>query len=118
MPSLIPASAMFDLRNKYFRIRGKLDSAEIKKKSNIFIFFRFFGSAGRRNNFSTNCCLIHKHFAKQVFFHICQQGRYCLSVVLSYTLATTTKTKLNIRHSIHVRIQHDKKYITDCILIF
>ena len=30
----------------------------------------------------------------------------------------TTKTKLNIRHSIHVRIQHDKKYIIDCIWNF
>ena len=25
---------------------------------------------------------IHIHFAKQVFLHICQQGRYCLSVVV------------------------------------
>ena len=33
-------------------------------------------------------------------------------------MPTTTKTKLNIRHSIHVRIQHDKKYIIDCILNF
>ena len=29
----------------------------------------------------------------------------------------TTKIKLNIRHSIHVRIQHDKKCIIDCILV-
>ena len=34
----------------------------------------------------------------------------------------TTKIKLNItyivKHSIHVRIQHDQKYIIDCILSF
>ena len=62
---------------------------------------------------------IHTHFAKQVFLHICQQRRPILlfSSIKLY-MPTTTKTKLNIIHSIHVRIQHDKKYIIDCVLNF
>ena len=42
MTSLMPASAMFDLRKKYFGIRGKPDSAEIEKIKLAFLFFSDF----------------------------------------------------------------------------
>ena len=41
-PSFMPASAMFDLRKKYFGIRGKPDSVEIKKIKLAFLFFSDF----------------------------------------------------------------------------
>ena len=62
---------------------------------------------------------MHTHFAKHVFLHICQQRRPILLVSsIKLYMPTTNETKLNIRHSIHVTIQHDKKYIIDCILNF
>ena len=60
---------------------------------------------------------MHIHFAKQVFLHIVNKADTAIISIKLYML-TTTKTKLNIRHLIHVRIQHDKKYITHCILNF
>ena len=55
---------------------------------------------------------IHTHFAKHVFLHICQQCRpLMLASSIKLYMPTTTKTKLNIRHSIHVRIQHDKNIL-------
>ena len=59
---------------------------------------------------------IHIHFAKQVFLHICQQILLVSSIKLY--MPTTTKTKLNIRHSIHVRIQHDNLLIAFGIFKF
>ena len=60
-PSLMPASAMFDLRKNILKFAGNR-TAEIKKNQTcIFIFFGFFRSADRRNNFFLKYCLMVCH---------------------------------------------------------
>ena len=74
------------------------------------------------------CDFVHNKFYTEVIYPytFCKTGvssylstrQILLVSSIKLYMPTTTKTRLNIRHSIHVRIQHDKKYIIDCILNF
>ena len=58
-PSLMPACAMFDLRKNISEFaENRTRRKFLKNRTCFFIFFFIFRSAGQRNNFLTNYCLI------------------------------------------------------------
>ena len=62
--------------------------------------------------------IIHILFCKTGVSSYLSTRQILLVSSIKLYMPITTKTKLNIRHSIHVKIQSDKKYIIDCIRNF
>ena len=103
MTSLMPASAMFDLRKNISEFAEK----KTRRKSNLhfYFFFVFFGSAGRRNNFSKNYCLIDSFF---FFFFFLFKHFFCphniINLIKCSHICNILSYTYNIRCYIYIYI--------------